>query len=120
MPNIVPLSRKLHPFGNDYHTICCMDFNIMYRVDIVESKDCPKELPPKKHYGKRKPVGLVCRLTTPIHHTGKVVTMDSGFGVLKAVMEMKRFGVHGLMAIKKCRYWPKDNDGDMLTCMMET
>ena len=38
-------SRKPHPFGNEYHTICCCMSGILYQVEMVEGKDHPKEIP---------------------------------------------------------------------------
>ena len=30
---------KPHPFGNEYHTIACPKYKVVYNVDIVEGKD---------------------------------------------------------------------------------
>ena len=40
------------------------------------------------------------RMTEPIHQTGKVVTMDSGFCVSKGIVEMHKKGVYGQALIK--------------------
>ena len=32
------------PFGNEYHTICCCTSGIMWGIDLVEGKDCPRAL----------------------------------------------------------------------------
>ena len=37
--------KKPHPFGNEYHSICCGVTGIMFRVDLVEGKDRPRERP---------------------------------------------------------------------------
>ena len=87
----------------------------MYRVELVEGKDRPKELSAKEYNSKGgKTIGLILRMTTPIHYTGKVVTMDSGFGVLNGLMHLKEYGVFGFMVIKKSKYWPKTIDGDKI------
>ena len=78
----------------------------------MEGKDRPPELGKKKYEEKGKTVGLMCQLTAPIHHTGKVVIMDSGFGVLEGLLQLKGLGVHGSAVIKKRCYWPKYIDGE--------
>ena len=51
--------------------------------------------------------GLLLRLTKVLHKTGKLVVLDSGFCVLKALVELKKQGVFASAVIKKRRYWPK-------------
>jgi hypothetical protein len=41
-----------------------------------------------------------------------VVILDSGFCVLKAIIELKKKGVYASALIKKRRYWPRDVPGD--------
>ena len=53
-------------------------------------------------------------MTKPVHHTGKVVSMDSGFYVLVGVISMHNIGVYGQSQIKKRRYWPKNVPGDAI------
>ena len=52
--------------------------------------------------------------TNPVHHTGKVVSMDCGFFVLVRITAMHNFGVYGKSLIKKQRYWPKNVPGDAI------
>ena len=111
-PGWMVVPRKPHPYGNEYHTICCGKSGIMYTVEIVEGKDRPKELGKLLMSEKGKTVGLVLRMTTHIHGTGKVVVMDSGFCVLDALLELKIRGVYGSAVIKKRKYWPKGIKGD--------
>ena len=33
--------RKTHPKGNEYHTICCDESDIMHGFDIVDGRDHP-------------------------------------------------------------------------------
>ena len=40
-------------------------------------------------------------MTKPVHHTGKVVSMDSGLCVLVGIIAMHIFGVYGQSIIKK-------------------
>ena len=44
-PGWVFCPRKPHPFGNEYHTICCCMCGVLYRVEMVEGKDRPDEKP---------------------------------------------------------------------------
>ncbi len=84
------LPRKPHPFGNEYHSIADGDDSkpIMWRVRIVEGKDRPRKCDGKFAFptkwetkGYSNTVELVLDMTEPIHHTGKIVTGDSGFCV---------------------------------------
>ena len=54
---------------------------------------------------------LLC-LTRSLWGTGKIVVLDSGFCVLKSIIELKKKGVFSAALIKKRRYWPKYIDGD--------
>ena len=42
-PGWVFCPRKPHPYGNEYHSICCGLSGIMYAIEIVEGKDRPRE-----------------------------------------------------------------------------
>ena len=46
-------------------------------------------------------------MTEPLHHTGKVVSGDSGFCVAQGVTALHQHEVHGQFLIKMRRYWPK-------------
>ena len=41
-PGWVFVPRKPHPFGNEYHTICCGLSRILFRLELREGKDGPK------------------------------------------------------------------------------
>ena len=43
----------------------------------------------------------------PIYHKGFVVILDSGFCVLKGIIELRKKGVFASALIKKQHYWPK-------------
>ena len=51
----------------------------------------------------------------PIFHLGFVVILDSGFCVLKGIVELHKKGVFASALIKKRRYWPKYIHGDEVT-----
>jgi hypothetical protein len=58
----------------------------MYAIELVEGKNRPRQLPPPKYNEHGKTTGLLLRLTDSIAHSGRVVIMDSGFCVLKALV----------------------------------
>jgi len=112
--------RKPWPLGNEWHTICCGTSGVMYAIELVEGKDRPHEMGPKEFddFGG-KTVGLLVRLTKHLWNTGKIVVLDSGFCVVKALTQLARKGVFASAVIKKRRYWPKDVDGDMIKAHFE-
>jgi hypothetical protein len=105
--------RKPHPIGNEYHSICCGESGIMFAIEMVEGKDRPPQLGRPEHGEHGVTAGLLMRLTCAIRRfTGKVVILDSGFCVLKALIELAKKGVFASALIKKRRwYWPKYIDG---------
>lgn len=110
-PGFMFVPRKPWPFGNEYHSICCGLSGIMFGVELVEGKDAPKERP-FKFEDLGKTVSLLLRLTEPLWGTAKMVVLDSGFCVLKGIIELKKRGVYAAALIKKRRYWPKYIKGD--------
>ena len=100
------MPRKPHPFGNEYHTICCGETGIMYFVELVEGKDRPAQLGRHQHEERGKTVGLLLRMTKSISGTGKVVIMDSGFCVLEALIALREVSVYGSALIKKADSGP--------------
>lgn len=112
-PGFMYVPRKPHPFGNEFHTIGCGVSGVLYRMEIVEGKDQPAQHVPQ-FSEKGKTAGLLLRLTKPIHSTGRVVVLDSGFCVLQAIHSLAMVGVFASAMIKKRRYWPKHIDGEMI------
>ena len=112
-PGFMFVPRKPWPCGNEYHSICCSISGVMYRIEIVEGKDAPREENARKEFSEHpKTVALCLRLTKAIHGTGNVVVMDSGFCVLKAIVELRKAGVFSSALIKKRRYWPRYVKGE--------
>ena len=111
---IVP--KKTQPFGNEFHSICCCTCGVIFRVEMVEGKDRPKELGKPKNEVESGGVtaGLMVRMTEGIWYKGLCVAMDSGFCVLNGLVEMGKKGVYGASLIKKRRYWPKGVLGDAI------
>jgi Transposase IS4 len=62
-PGWMVVPQKPHPYGNEYHTICCGKSGILYYVEIIKGKDCPRQMPPLQHNEKGKTAGLVLRMT---------------------------------------------------------
>ena len=114
-PGWVFVPRKPHPFGNEYHSICCGLSGIMCAIELVEGKDRPKELGKPDGYSKGgATVGLLLRLTKSLYHTGKCVILDSGFCVLKGLVELRKVGVFASAVTKKPRFWPKYANGQAI------
>ena len=113
-PGWMFVPRKPHPFGNEYHSVCCSMSGIMWGIEIVEGKDAPRAAahPKPKHNNHGNTVGLLLRILQPIFTKGYVVVLDSGFCVLKGIVELKKRGVYASALIKKRRYWPKYIKGD--------
>lgn len=118
-PGFIVCPRKPWPYGNEYHTISCGESQIIYAVDLVEGKDEPRQQP-KKYAEHGKTVGVMLRLSEPLFHTSKVVVCDSGFCVLKGIIEMRKHGVFCQALVKKRRYWPKYVNGDHIAKHFES
>jgi hypothetical protein len=112
-PGHMFVPRKPHPMGNEYHSICCGLTGIMFAIELVEGKDRPAQhgLPQYDSLGG-KTVGLLLRLSENLWHSGKIVVLDSGFCVLRGLIELRKKGVFAAAIVKKRRYWPKFIAGD--------
>jgi Transposase IS4 len=85
----------------------------MYSIELVEGKNQPHQSSQKNLRNKQEgTAGLLIRLCESIMHSGRVVTMDSGFCVLQALIEILHVGVYSSALIKKRRYWPKYIDSE--------
>ena len=115
-PGWMFVPMKPHPMGNEFHSICRRVSGIMYAtIELVqEGKDRPPQIPAENFSEHGKTAGLVLlRLTESIHHSGRVVIMDSGFCVLLALVKLASLGVYSsAVLVKKRRYcWPKYING---------
>eukprot|EP00559_Dactyliosolen_fragilissimus_P002711 CAMPEP_0184872744 /NCGR_PEP_ID=MMETSP0580-20130426/41459_1 /TAXON_ID=1118495 /ORGANISM="Dactyliosolen fragilissimus" /LENGTH=665 /DNA_ID=CAMNT_0027375583 /DNA_START=1012 /DNA_END=3007 /DNA_ORIENTATION=+ len=118
-PGWVYCPRKPHPYGNEYHTICCGLSGIMYAMEIVEGKDRPKDQPTDSNDRLVGKTGaLLLRLCESLYTSGKVVILDSGFCVLKALIALRQKGVFASALIKKRKYWPRYINGDAIATHM--
>ncbi len=84
-PGWVFCPRKPHPFGNKYHTVCCTKSVVLTHIELVEGKDCQKEL---SFAAKGKTFCLLLCLLEPYFTSGCYIVLDSGFCVLKGIMEL--------------------------------
>ena len=114
------IPRKPHPFGNEYHTICCGTTGILYQMEMVEGKDMPKEVKMARNVKRcEETIGLLLRLTRSLYSTGKVVILDSDLCVLRGLIELRKVGVFASALIKKRRYWPRYVPGDAINKKMK-
>ena len=112
-PGWMFVPRKPWPFGNEYHTVCCSLSGILWQMELIEGKDSPSEIIPK-YNNQGKTVGLLLRVLEPIFTRGNVVILDSGFCVLKGIVELKKRGVYASALIKKQKYWSKYIKGNAI------
>ena len=111
-PGFMFVPRKPWPSGNQYHTVCCCSSGIMWGIDMVEGKDRPHNLGQQQLDDLGATVGLLLRLLLPIFNLGMMVILDSGFCVLKGIVELQKNGVCASTLIKKRRYWPNYIHGE--------
>ena len=104
------MPRKPWPFGHECHTMCCSLSGILWQMELVEGKDSPSQIIPK-FSNKGTTVGLLLHVLVPIFAKGMVVILDSGFCVLRGMIELKKRGVYASTLIKKHKYWPKHIKG---------
>ena len=109
-PGWMFVPRKPWPFGNEYHTVCRSLSGILWQMELIEGKDSPSEIIPK-YNNQGKTVGLLLHVLEPIFTRGNVVILDSGFCMLKGIVELKKHGVYTSTLMKK---WPKYIKGDAI------
>lgn len=100
-PGWVYCPRKPHPFGNEYHTACCGVSGIMFTMEMVEEKDRCWELGAAEFSVYGNTAGLMLRMLKSYFGTGKYMILDSGFCVLKALIELKKHGINACALMKK-------------------
>jgi hypothetical protein len=85
----------------------------MFVMEIVEGKDHPPQVVPK-YSELGKTTGLLMRMLQSYFSTGRYVVLDSGFCVLKALVQLKKVGMFACAVIKKHRYWPAFVPGEAI------
>ena len=88
-PGWMFVPRKPWPFGNEYHTVCCSLSGTLWQMELAEGKDYTSEIIPK-FYNQGKTVELLLHVFEPIFGKGMVIIFDSGFCVLKGIVELKK------------------------------
>ena len=100
-PGFMFVPRKLWPFGNEYHDAGCADSNIIWSLELREGKDRPPQLNNKPFDDLGKTVRTLLQLTEPVWGSGKVFILDSGFCILKAIIELQKKGIFTVALIEK-------------------
>ena len=87
-PGFLFCPRKSHIDGNKYSVIYCNESGIMYGWEIWGGRDrtIPIERLKFKTNANIKMVRFMLQITKVLCSTGKTVTMDSGFCVLKGLL----------------------------------
>ncbi len=76
--------------------------HVIFWIEIVEGKDRPPQLGPVLHVDPHgKLCALVLRAAECIKGLNRVIGMDSGFGVLSTLPELRKRGLHGTVVLKK-------------------
>ena len=101
MPRVYVCPAKAWPFGNEYHDARYADSDIIWALELHEGKDYPTQLNNKEFNKLGKTIGMLLHLTKPVWGSGKIFILDSGFCVLKAIIELKKKGVFAAALIKK-------------------
>ena len=85
----------------------------MFVIELVEGKDSPPQIAKQfKEHGKT--AGLLLPMLQSYFHTARYIVLDSGFCVLKGIIELRKNGLFGCALIKKRRYWPAGVPGDAM------
>ena len=110
-PGWTAVKRKPHPHGNEYNTTADCFCKIIFHMEIREGKDQPTEGPYSKskfeeEFGS-KVAALVVRMTEGLHGSGRCIILDSGFGYVPAVVQLRNKGLYSTAYIKKHAFWPK-------------
>ena len=80
--------RKPQPFGNERHAITCVLSKIMWFVEKLEGRYCPRERGRPEFDDIGNTVGTMLRCTLPLWNCTKVITMDTGFCFTNGLVEL--------------------------------
>ena len=98
-PGFMFVPHKTWPFANQYHDAGCADSNIIWSLELCEGKVRPPQLNNKPFDDLGKTVGTLLWLTEPVWWSGKVFILDSGFCILKAIIELQKRGIFAVALI---------------------
>ncbi len=85
----------------------------MFVMEMVKGKDHPPQVVPR-YSELGKTTGLLMRMLQSYFSMGRYVILDSGFCVLKALIQLKKVGMFACVVIKKRRYWPAFVPGEAI------
>ena len=106
-PGWIFYPQKPHTFGNEWHTACYVLSGILFVVEEVEGMAYPFQSGPLEfEYLVRKTVGLFLHMMESHFFISRYVIIDSGFCVLKELIQSSKKGGFDCVVIKKGRYWP--------------
>ena len=71
----------------------------MFVIELVEGKDAPPQMS-KQFLQHGKTAGLLLRMLQSYFHTARYIVLDSGFCVLKGIIELCKNGLFGCAQIK--------------------
>ena len=91
----------------------CSLSGILWQMELIEGMDSPSEIIPE-YNNQGETVGLMLCVLEPIFARGNVVILDSGFCMLKGIVELKKCGVYASALIEKWKYWPKYIKGNAI------
>ena len=91
----------------------CSLSGILWQMELIEGMDSPSEIIPE-YNNQGETVGLLLCVLEPIFARGNVVILDSGFCMLKGIVEFKKCGVYASALIEKWMYWPKYIKGNAI------
>ena len=76
----------------------------MFVIDLVEGRNKPKEVPSLDPQKNGLTFSLLLRMYQSLCIKGTIIILDSGFCVLKGIIELMKKGVHTGVCIKKRQY----------------
>ena len=80
---------------------------IFFVIELVEGKEHPYQAGLLEFEDLRgKTVGLLFCMMKSYFATGRYITLDYGFCVLKGLIQLRKKGVFACSVINKKRYWP--------------
>ena len=104
-PGRIFCPRNTHTFGNEWHTDCCALSGILFVVELEEGKACTCQDGSLDFDDLvSNNVGLLLRTMKSYFSTGRYIIIDSGFCVLKGLIELSEKCVFDCAIIKKRKY----------------
>jgi len=85
----------------------------MFVIELVEGKDTPSQIS-KRFLQHGKTAGLLRCMLQSYFHTARYIVLNSGFCVLKGIIELRKNVLFGCALIKKWRYWSAGIPGDAM------